>query len=90
VSKCRSSAGVDHRLTCRAVAIAKAGGCCNSVKKAKLPNEPNLKTAPPAIPASREGQPNEIYNMLTFNILQINTKPLAASEISLKRQKNPI
>ncbi|MGA2869328.1 MAG: hypothetical protein ABSF34_09230, partial [Verrucomicrobiota bacterium] len=61
-----------------------------AVKKAKLPNEPNLKTAPPAIPASREGQPNEIYNMLTFNILQINTKPLAASEISLKRQKNPI
>jgi hypothetical protein len=27
------------------------------LKTPKLPNEPNLKTAPPAIPASREGQP---------------------------------
>ena len=25
-------------------------------KDPKLPNEPNLKTAPPAIPANREGQ----------------------------------
>jgi hypothetical protein len=31
-----------------------AGG--RSKQKAKLPNEPNLKTAPPAVPASREGQ----------------------------------
>jgi len=27
-------------------------------KEPKLPNEPNLKTTPPAIPASREGQPD--------------------------------
>jgi len=28
------------------------------LKKPKLPNEPNLKTAPPAISASREGKPD--------------------------------
>jgi hypothetical protein len=54
------------------------------LKTPKLPNEPNLKTAPPAIPANREGQPDEIYKTITFNILQTNTKPLAAPEISLK------
>jgi hypothetical protein len=56
-------------------------------KTQKLPNEPNLKTAPPAIPASCEGQPEKNYNVLTVNMLTIITKPLVASEISLNRQK---
>jgi hypothetical protein len=35
----------------------------------KLPNEPNLKTALPAIPASCEGQPEEIFKAIIFNNL---------------------
>jgi hypothetical protein len=62
-----------------------AGG--RSKQKAKLPNEPNLKTAPPAIPASWEGQPEKNHNILTVNILTIITKPFVASEISLNHQK---
>ena len=64
---------------------SKAQSC---LRTPKLPNEPNLKTAPPAIPASREGQPYKIYNDFIFNILQINKNPLAASETTFKRQKN--
>jgi hypothetical protein len=62
-----------------------AGG--RSKQNTELPNEPNLKTAPPAIPASCEGQPDKNHNMLTGNMLKIITKPFVASEISLNRQK---
>jgi hypothetical protein len=64
---------------------SKAQSC---LRTPKLPNEPNLKTAPPAIPASREGQPEKIYKDVIFNILRINKNPLAASETTFKRQKN--
>jgi hypothetical protein len=45
---------------------SKAQSC---LRTPKLPNEPNLKTAPPAIPASGEGQTDEIYKAIIFNIL---------------------
>jgi hypothetical protein len=56
-----------------------AGGPCGShrwfmvaQRKVKLPNEPNLKTASPAIPASREGQPDERYKLVKGNMLRTN------------------
>jgi len=74
---------------CRAEALAKADlwPTAPFFKTQKLPNEPNLKTAPPAIPAGCEEQPDEIYKGIIFNTLGITKKPVAASEISLKQQK---
>jgi hypothetical protein len=57
------------------------------LKTQKLPNEPNLKMTTPAIPSSCDGQVWEIYKDIILNILRINTKPMAASETTLKRQK---
>jgi hypothetical protein len=74
---CRSSTGVDHRLV--SIIDRHAGGPCGShrwfmvaQRKVKLPNEPNLKTAPPAIPASREGRSDEIYKHIKRNGLRAN------------------
>jgi hypothetical protein len=70
---CRSSAGVDHRPS-RWEPNGRDGVSPSPIgphytplalwptapflKTQKLPNEPNLKTAPPAIPAKCEGQPD--------------------------------
>jgi hypothetical protein len=42
-------------LLLRPTVVKKFGPASRWLKKPKLPNEPNLKTAPPAISASREG-----------------------------------
>jgi hypothetical protein len=84
--------GADHWLV--SIIDRHAGGPCGShrwfmvaQRKVKLPNEPNLKTAPPAIPASREGQPDERCKHVIMNIFRANEKPLSASKTTLKRQK---
>jgi hypothetical protein len=64
----------DHRLV--SIIDRHAGGPCGShrwfmaaQRKVKLPNEPNLKIAPPANSASREWQSNKIYKHDKINRL---------------------